>query len=92
MHVQPWEQGNRENHQPLRVRRLLLHRGEIVDLLRKTREKGLTIVPLRLYFRGGRAKLELALVKGKKSWDKRESMAERDAQREMDRAVRRDMR
>ncbi|MHB8508402.1 MAG: SsrA-binding protein SmpB [Candidatus Dormibacteria bacterium] len=92
VHIQPWEAGNRQNHEPLRVRRLLMHRSEILELVTKTREKGLTIVPLRLYFRAGKAKMELALVKGKKSWDKRESIAERDAQREMDRAVRRDMR
>jgi SsrA-binding protein len=92
VHVQPWEAGNRQNHEPTRSRRLLMHRGEILELFAKTRERGLTLVPLRLYFRGGRAKVEIALVKGKRSWDKRQSIAERDAKREMDRAMRRDVR
>jgi SsrA-binding protein len=92
VHVQPWEAGNRQNHEPTRSRRLLMHRGEILELFGKTRERGLTVVPLRLYFRGGRAKIEIALVKGKRSWDKRQSIAERDAKREMDRALRRDVR
>jgi SsrA-binding protein len=90
--IQPWAGGNRQNHEPTRPRRLLLHKGEIVELFSKTREKGLALVPLRLYFRGGRAKVEIALVKGKKSWDKRQAIAERDARREMDRALRREMR
>jgi SsrA-binding protein len=92
VHIMPWEAGNRQNHDPLRPRRLLLHRGEIVELFSKTRERGLTLVPLRLYFRSSRAKLEVGLVKGKKSWDKRQAIAEREAQREMDRAVRRELR
>jgi SsrA-binding protein len=92
VHVQPWEGGNRQNHEPTRSRRLLLHKGEIVELFSKVREQGLTLVPLRLYFSHGRAKVEVALVKGKKSWDKRQSIAERDAKREMDRAIRRDAR
>jgi SsrA-binding protein len=92
VHVQPWEAGNRQNHEPTRSRRLLLHRSEIVELYSKIREQGLTLVPLRLYFRDGRAKVEVALVKGKKSWDKRQSIAERDAKREMQRAIRRDSR
>jgi SsrA-binding protein len=90
VHVQPWEGGNRQNHEP--TRRLLMHKGEIVELFSKVREQGLTLVPLRLYFRGGRAKVEVALVKGKRTWDKRQSIAERDAKREMDRAVRRNAR
>jgi SsrA-binding protein len=69
-----------------------MHKGEIVELFSKVREQGLTLVPLRLYFRNGRAKVEVALVKGKKSWDKRQSIAARDARREMDRALRRDAR
>jgi SsrA-binding protein len=92
VHVQPWVTGNRANHEPTRSRRLLMHRGEIVELLGKVREKGLTIVPLRLYFKNGRAKVEVAVVKGKKSWDKRAAIAERDAKREMERAVRRQLR
>jgi SsrA-binding protein len=92
VHIQPWEAGNRQNHEPTRSRRLLMHRSEIVELFSKVREQGLTLVPLRLYFRNGRAKVEVALVKGKKSWDKRQSIAERDAKREMQRAIRRDSR
>jgi SsrA-binding protein len=92
VHIQPWEAGNRQNHEPTRSRRLLMHRSEIVALYSKVREQGLTLVPLRLYFRNGRAKVEVALVKGKKSWDKRHSIAERDAKREMQRAIRRDAR
>jgi SsrA-binding protein len=92
VHIQPWEAGNRQNHEPTRSRRLLMHRSEIVELFSRVREQGLTLVPLRLYFRNGRAKVEVALVKGKKSWDKRQSIAERDAKREMQRAIRRDSR
>lgn len=90
--IQPWEAGNRMNHEPMRPRRLLLHKNQILDLFSNVREKGLTVVPLRLYFRQGRVKVEIGLVKGKKSWDKRQSIAERDAKREMDRAMRRDVR
>ena len=92
VHINPWEAGNRQNHDPLRPRRLLMHRGEIVELFSKTRERGLTVIPLRMYFSRGRAKVEIGLVKGKKSWDKRQTISERDAKREMDRAVRRDVR
>jgi len=87
--IQPWETGNRYNHLPTRTRKLLLHRGEIAELFGKAREQGLTIVPLRLYFKEGKVKVEVALVKGKKSWDKRQAIAERDAKREMARALRR---
>ncbi|MEA2683921.1 MAG: SsrA-binding protein [Chloroflexota bacterium] len=90
--IQPWAGGNRNNHERLRSRRLLMHKSEIQELYGKQKEQGLSIVPLRLYFHRGRAKLEIALVKGKKSWDKRQSIAERDAKREMDRAIRRDVR
>jgi SsrA-binding protein len=92
VNIQPWVGGNRQNHMPTRSRRLLMHKSEIAELYGKTKERGLTIVPLRLYFSRGRAKVEIALVKGKKSWDKRQTIAERDAKREMDRAVRRDVR
>lgn len=89
MHVSPYEYGNRENHDPLRTRKLLLHKGEILRLIGKTREKGLTLVPLRLYLDAhGRAKVELALAKGKHAWDKREAIAERDVKREVDRVLR----
>jgi SsrA-binding protein len=90
--IQPWAGGNRNNHERLRSRRLLLHKGQIDELYGKQKEQGLSIVPLRLYFNGGRAKVEIALVKGKKSWDKRQAIAERDAKREMARAIRRDVR
>ena len=90
--IQPWAGGNRNNHERLRSRRLLLHKSEIAELYGKQKEQGLSVVPLRLYFSKGRAKVEVALVKGKKSWDKRQTIAERDAKREMDRAIRRDVR
>ncbi|HEV1997676.1 MAG TPA: SsrA-binding protein SmpB [Candidatus Dormibacteraeota bacterium] len=90
--IQPWAGGNRNNHERLRSRRLLLHKSEIAELYGKQKEQGLSVVPLRLYFSNGRAKVEVALVKGKKSWDKRQTIAERDAKREMDRAIRRDAR
>jgi SsrA-binding protein len=92
VHINTWSGSNRLNHEPTRPRRLLMHRGQIIELFSKTREKGLTIVPLRLYFRNSRAKVELGLVKGKKSWDKRQAIAERDARREMDRAIRHNVR
>ena len=88
MHISPYEQGNRFNHEPLRTRKLLLHRYEINKLIGKTKEKGFTLVPLKIYFTRGKAKVELALASGKKLYDKREDMAERDARREMDRALR----
>ena len=92
VHIQPWKAGNRQNHEPTRSRRLLMHRGEILELFNKVRQQGLTLVPLRLYFRNGRAKVEVALVKGKRAWDKRQSIAQRDAKREMQRALRRETR
>lgn len=88
MHISPYEQGNRFNHEPLRTRKLLLHRYEINKLIGKTKEKGFTLVPLKIYFTRGKAKVELAVATGKKLYDKREDMAERDAKREMDRALR----
>ncbi|MBS3977140.1 MAG: SsrA-binding protein SmpB [Syntrophomonadaceae bacterium] len=89
MHVSPYEQGNRFNHEPKRPRKLLLHRREINRLWGKTREKGLTLVPLKIYFNPqGKAKLELGLAKGKKTFDKRDDIAARDAKREIQRAFR----
>lgn len=89
LHISPYEYGNRENHDPLRTRKLLLHRAEILRLIGKTREKGLTLVPLRLYLDvHGRAKVELALAKGKHAWDKREAIAEQEARREAEREMR----
>jgi SsrA-binding protein len=87
VHISPYEQGNRFNHEPERDRRLLLHKHEILRLGIKTREKGLTVVPLRMYFKSRRAKVELGLVRGKRSYDKRRAIARRDAQRELDRAL-----
>lgn len=88
VHISPYEQGNRNNHEPLRKRKLLMHHSEIVRLFSKVREKGLTLVPLRMYFKQGRVKLEIGLGKGKKSYDKRDDMATRDAEREIARAMR----
>lgn len=87
MHISPYEQGNRFNHEPKRTRKLLMHKQEIMRLLGKTREKGLALIPLQVYFKRGLAKVELALAKGKKLYDRRQDAAARDAQREMDRAV-----
>jgi SsrA-binding protein len=81
MHIGPYEMGNRENHEPFRRRKLLLHRREIRKMLPKLEEKGLTLVPLRLYFKEGRAKLELGLCRGKKMHDKRDAKAKQDVQR-----------
>jgi SsrA-binding protein len=86
MHIAPYKPA-RDNHDPERPRKLLLHRREIEQLLGATSEKGLTIVPTRLYFNGPRAKVELALAKGKDMYDKRRSIKERDTKREIDRAM-----
>jgi SsrA-binding protein len=86
MHIPPYEQGNRANPDPVRARKLLLHRTEIEKLSVGVAQQGQTIVPLRLYFSRGRAKLLVALAKGKKTYDKRHAIAERDAKREIDRA------
>jgi SsrA-binding protein len=88
-HISPYDFGNRFNHDPLRTRQLLMHKAEIIRLFSKVREQGLTLVPLSMYFdERGRVKVELALAKGKKLYDKREDMAKRDAAREVDRAMR----
>jgi len=87
MHVSPYEPGNRFNHDPLRVRKLLMHKSEIGRLAGKTKEKGYALVPLKIYFREGLVKIELGLAKGKKLYDKRRDIAERDRKREMERAV-----
>lgn len=87
MHVNPWEQGNIWNHEPRRARKLLLHTREIGRLAGKAGEAGATLIPLRLYDRRGHIKVELALAKGKKTYDKRHAISERDAKREMDRAI-----
>jgi SsrA-binding protein len=87
-HISPYAQGNRANHDPLRPRKLLLHRGEISRLLGRVMEKGLTVVPLGLYFKGGRVKVELGLARGRKTLDKRHVIREREERREMDREIR----
>lgn len=84
-HIAPYNEASRFNHDPLRSRKLLLHRSEIRKLYEKVRLKGATIVPLRVYLKDGMAKVEIALAKGKKHYDKRAEIAERDAQRELDR-------
>jgi SsrA-binding protein len=86
-HIPEYTHGNRENHDPTRPRKLLLHRREIDKIRSQVEEKGLTLVPLRLYWKAGRCKLEFALGRGKKQWDKRDDTAKREAQREMDRAL-----
>lgn len=87
LHISPYEQGNQFNHEPLRPRRLLLHRAEIRRLIGKVKEKGYALIPLKLYFTHGLVKMELALATGKKLYDKRQTMAEKDAKREMDRTL-----
>ena len=87
MHISPYEQGNIFNRNPLRKKRLLLHKREIMKLFGQSREKGLSIVPLELYIKNGRAKLEIGLCKGKKLHDKRDVAAARDAQRTIERAL-----
>ena len=87
MHISPYDHGNIFNHDPLRSRRLLLHRAEINKLIGKVKEKGYALVPLKLYFKHGLVKMELALAVGKKLYDKRQDMAKRDAKREMERAL-----
>jgi SsrA-binding protein len=88
VHISEYEQGNRYNHDPVRTRKLLLHRSEIHKLLGQTKVQGYSLVPLRLYLKGGFCKVEIGLAKGKKNYDKRESIKQRDAQREMQRALR----
>ena len=88
MHVSPYEKGNIFNKDPRRTRRLLMHRREIMRLAAKVQQDGYALIPLSLYFSGPRVKVELALAKGKKLYDKREAAAQRDAKREMDRASR----
>ncbi len=88
MHISPYEQGNIFNHDPLRRRRLLLHKSEITKLFSKTREKGFTLVPLKIYFKKGRAKMELALASGKHNYDKRQALADKAVKRDVERAMR----
>ena len=87
VHIPEYEQGSWTNHEPRRTRKLLLHKAEIVRLIGKTQESGLTLVPLSLYFSAGKVKVELGLARGKKSYDKRQDLAKRDADREVQRAM-----
>src|SRR3954451_10182128 len=89
VHIPPYGPASRENHEPERPRKLLMHKHEIDRLIGKTREKGLTLVPTRLYFSGGRAKVDIALACGKDVGDKRQAIKEREMKREMERAIRR---
>ena len=88
MHISPYEHGSIYNHEPLRSRRLLLHRKEINKLIGLTSQQGCTLIPLKLYFKGQYVKLSVGICRGKKNYDKRAAVAERDAKRNMDRAVR----
>jgi SsrA-binding protein len=87
LHISPYDFGNRENHTPDRVRKLLLHKKEIEKLYGKVREQGYSLVPLRLYFKNGLVKVEMGLAKGKKLYDKREDMKKKDQNREMSQAL-----
>jgi len=87
MHISPFEQGNRFNHDPLRVRKLLLHKKQIHELLGAVKRDGYTLVPLKMYIKDGYAKLLIGLGKGKKDYDKRDDMRKKDAKREMDRVL-----
>jgi SsrA-binding protein len=89
VHIPPYGPAARENHDPERSRKLLMHGREIERLIGKTREKGLTLIPTRLYFKDGRAKVEIALARGKDVGDKRQAIKEREMKREMERAIRR---
>lgn len=88
MHVSPYSHGNRYNHEPLRTRKLLLHHREIKRLYGKSREKGLALIPLKIYFKNGKVKVELGVGRGKKLHDKREDMKLKDDRRDMQRALR----
>lgn len=88
-HIAPYNPASRENHDPTRDKKLLLHKKEIAKLWDEVRQKGTTIIPLRVYLSRGRAKLEIAVAKGKRHYDKRQAIKERDAQREIDRALNR---
>ncbi len=85
MNISPYEKGNLFNKDPLRVRKLLLHRSEIQKILGKTKEKGMAVVPLKVYFHGGLVKVEIGLAKGKKLYDKRDDIAKKDQKREAER-------
>lgn len=87
VHIAPYDPSGRYGHEPRRPRKLLLHRREIDRLLSRVQERGYTIIPTRLYLKGGRAKIEIALARGKRKFDKRQAIAKRDAQRDVERAL-----
>ncbi|MBI4686956.1 MAG: SsrA-binding protein SmpB [Nitrospirae bacterium] len=87
-HISPYSHGNIQNHDPLRTRKLLLHKKEIERLLGKIQQKGFTLIPLKIYFKKGKAKVELGLCKGKREYEKRESIKKKEAQREIQRQLR----
>jgi SsrA-binding protein len=87
VHIGEYDKGNQNNHEPTRTRKLLLHRHEIRKLQGSVEEKGLTLIPLKLYFKRGRAKVEIALAKGKREYDRRQDIAQRDARRDTERAL-----
>ena len=91
MHVNPYEKGNIFNKDPLRVRKLLMHKNEIKKIGAKLQEKGLTLVPLKVYFRGSLVKVEVGLARGKKNYDKRDTIAKKEQKREMDRALKKNL-
>jgi SsrA-binding protein len=86
-HISPYSHGNRQNHDPDRPRKLLVHRSQIADIREATEQKGMTTVPLRMYLKQGRAKVEIGIVRGKKLYDKRDSEAERESRRDIERAI-----
>ena len=86
-HISPYSHGNLNNHDPLRIRKLLMHKKEIKKLIGKVEGKGLTLIPLKLYFKNGRAKVQLALARGKKLYDKRQDIAKRDSDRDLRRQL-----
>lgn len=86
-HISPYAQSNRENHEPLRDRKLLLHKGEIKKLTGKVAERGYSLIPLRMYFKNGKVKVEIGLARGKKNYDKRESIKKKDQRRELERMM-----
>lgn len=86
-HISPYSQANRENHEPLRERKLLLHRQEIKKLTGKVAERGYSLIPLRMYFKNGKVKVEMGLARGKKNYDKRESIKKKDQRRELERMM-----
>lgn len=88
VHISPYEQGNRYNHDPLRTRKLLLHKREIMKLLGETKEAGFALVPLKMYLKNGYAKVLIGLAKGKKKYDKREDLKQKEAKRDIERAFR----